>query len=99
MVNQIREKILSIIRKIPKGKVTSYKEIAKKLKLHPRMVARVLALNPHPIKIPCHRVVHADGRIGGYKLGRERKIELLKKEGIKISKGKISGDYFFCFKK
>jgi methylated-DNA-[protein]-cysteine S-methyltransferase len=99
MVNQIQEKILSLVRKIPKGKVTSYKEIAKKLKLHPRAVAHALALNPYPVKIPCHRVVHADGGIGGYKLGKKRKIELLKKEEIRINKGKISKDYFFCFKK
>lgn len=95
MVNQIQEKILSIAKKIPKGNVASYKEIAEKLRIHPRAVAMALSKNPHPIKIPCHRVIYADGRIGGYKLGKAKKIELLKKEGIRISKGKISEDYFF----
>ncbi len=95
---QIQKEVLSLASKIPKGKVSSYKEMAKVLKIHPRAVAIALSKNPMPIKIPCHRVVHSDGRIGGYKLGKSRKIKLLEKEGVKISKGKICENYFFYFK-
>ena len=86
--------VLNLVKKIPEGRVASYKEIAKKLKIHPRAVASALKQNPHPIEIPCHRVVHASREIGGYKLGREKKIELLRKEGVKIRNNKIPAEFF-----
>ena len=82
-------RVLKLVKKIPRGKVTTYNEIAKKLRMHPRAVAKALSKNPCPIKIPCHRIVHADGKIGGYKFGVRKKINLLKREGIKISRDKI----------
>lgn len=88
-------KVLELIKKIPGGKVSTYKAIALKLKMHPRVVAKELGKNPHPIKIPCHRVVHKNGRIGGYKLGKKKKIELLKKEGVKIKNDRIDLKIFF----
>lgn len=78
-----------LLKKIPKGKVTTYKILANKLKLHPRVAGAMLAKNPRPIKIPCHRVVRSDGRIGGYKLGAKKKIALLRKEGVLVKNGKI----------
>lgn len=93
---QLQKRVFNLVRKIPLGKVASYKELAKKAGKHPRAVARALAANPSPIKIPCHRVIYADGRLGGYTpSGKARKIELLKKEGIQIKKGKIGKDYFY----
>ncbi len=90
--------VLELTKKIPKGKVASYKEIARRLNLHPRVVAKALACNKHPIIIPCHRVVHADGRIGGYTArGQKEKIRLLKKEGVKVIDGKIPKEYFYYF--
>lgn len=83
--------VLELVSKVPKGKVTTYKELARALD-RPRMwraVANALARNPHPIKIPCHRVVRADGKVGGYKLGEKRKVELLLGEGVIINKGKV----------
>ncbi len=89
-LTEIQKRVLQLTRKIPKGRVTTYKEIASKLKIHPRIVAKALAKNTKPIIIPCHRVIHADGRIGGYTpKGQREKISLLKKEGIKIKKGRI----------
>jgi len=69
----------------PKGKTTTYGEIANKLKTSPRAVARALATNPFPIKIPCHRVIMSKGDIGGYsgKGGAGRKRELLSEENSK----------------
>lgn len=94
----VQNKVLNLTGKIPKGKVTSYKEIARKLNLHPRIVARALACNKSPIIIPCHRVVHSDGRIGGYTpKGQKEKIKLLKKEGVKIVNSKAGKEFFYSF--
>lgn len=54
-----------------------------------RAVGNILNKNRNP-KIPCHRVIKADGRVGGYRYGTKKKIDLLKKEGIMIKNGKIT---------
>lgn len=46
-------------------------------------------LNPTPIVVPCHRVVHSDGRLGGYDSGVQVKIKLLASEGVEVVDGKI----------
>lgn len=81
--------IALLLKKIPKGKVTTYKILSAKIKVHPRVVGRLLAKNPRPIKIPCHRVVYSNGRIGGYIFGKNKKIALLRKEGVEVRNGKI----------
>ena len=72
------------IKKIPKGKVRTYKEIAIAISRpkSSRAVANACGKNPFPIKIPCHRVIGSNGYIGGYsgKGGIKKKIELLKLE-------------------
>ena len=78
MITLFQKKVFSLLPE--KGKVTTYKKIANKLKTSPRAVASALAHNPYPIKIPCHRVIRSDGSIGGYKLGVRKKRQLLKKE-------------------
>jgi methylated-DNA-[protein]-cysteine S-methyltransferase len=78
------KKLLNILKKIPKGKITTYSILAKKLKTNPRAIARLLSKNPHPDKYPCYKVVLSSGKIGGYNLGVKEKIKRLKKEGIKI---------------
>jgi methylated-DNA-[protein]-cysteine S-methyltransferase len=45
--------------------------------------------NPHPVVVPCHRVVQSDGRIGGYGGGVRKKIRLLAKEGVVVRKGRV----------
>ncbi len=89
MLTEFQKRVYNLLNKIPKGKVTTYKAIAKKLKSSPRAVGKALNKNPWPIKIPCHRVIKSNGKIGGYKLGIKNKIKLLKKEGIKIKNQKI----------
>jgi len=87
-----QQKVLSLCKKIPKGKVTTYKEIGKALKRKGqvyRAVGRALHSNKTPIVIPCHRVVASDGSIGGYSRGIKKKINLLEKEGIQIKNNKI----------
>jgi len=74
-----------LIKQIPEGRVTSYKEIAKALNSRAyRAVGSAMAKNKDLITIPCHRVVKSDGKVGGYALGTETKIALLEKEGVKI---------------
>lgn len=90
-MTEFMQKVLAIVKKIPRGKVMTYKEIAIKLgnKNLARAVGQVLRRNPYPILIPCHRVIRSDGKIGGYSLGKERKKELLRKEGILIIGEKV----------
>lgn len=89
----LREKIFAEVYKIKIGKTKTYKEIAKAVKTSPRAVARILSQNSSPIKIPCHRVIRSNGKIGGYTFKGKRKdkmkIKLLRKEGVKINKGII----------
>ena len=84
------EKVLELTKKVPKGKVTTYKIIAEKLNTHAyRAVGTALHNNKKPIIIPCHRVVNSSGFVGGYGKGIKKKIELLKKENVKIKNKKI----------
>ncbi len=69
--------------KIPYGETSSYKEIAKTIG-NPRAtqaVGTAIGKNPFLIIIPCHRVIKADGSLGGFAYGREIKRKLLKIEG------------------
>ncbi len=87
------QKVWSLCRKIPKGKVTTYKEIAKALNTKAyRAVGNALRRNPYAPAVPCHRVVASDGTLGGYcgKMNSGKKIYLLSQEGIKIHSGKIA---------
>lgn len=85
------KKVYSLAKRIPKGKVTTYGELAKALGSkgrYSRAVGRILNKNTSK-EVPCHRVVYSDGRIGGFRGGVEKKIEILRNEGIRIKKGKI----------
>jgi O-6-methylguanine DNA methyltransferase len=77
--------VYKIVKKIPKGQVLSYKEVAKRAG-HPRAwraVGNILNKNRDP-KIPCYRVIRSDGQIGGYRKGIKKKIKILKSEHIKL---------------
>ncbi|MDQ6866577.1 MAG: MGMT family protein [Thermoproteota archaeon] len=79
--------VYDLLLKIPAGKVSTYGDLAKALgnPLASRQVGRILARNPNPIKVPCHRVVMSDGKLGGYFYGSDRKRELLEEEGISFT--------------
>ena len=87
----IDKKIYKKLLKVPEGKITTYGELAKAVGLinGQRAVGKIMNKNPYPGIIPCHRVVKADGKVGGYAYGEEIKINMLEKEGIKIKDGKI----------
>ena len=85
-----QDDVLNVVKKIPKGKVTTYKEIAHALDTKAyRAVGNALNRNPYAPIVPCHRVVNSDGRIGGFATGIRKKIQLLKKEGILVENNKV----------
>lgn len=89
MTTEFQQQVYRVVKKIPRGKVMAYKEVAKAIG-RPRAYRAVgNALKSAKwrtaswrTKIPCHRVIRSDGKIGGYRNGIKKKIELLKKEGI-----------------
>ncbi len=84
------ESCYEILKKVPKGRVTTYKELAHALNSKAyRAVGTAMNKNPHAPKIPCHRVVKTNGEIGQFAKGTKKKIKILKKEGIKIRNKKI----------
>jgi len=88
--NSFSERCYNLLKKVPKGKVTTYKMIAKKLNSKAyRAVGNIMNKNPSAPRIPCHRVVNSNGQIGGFAFGKKRKIKILKGEGIEIKNGKV----------
>lgn len=86
------EKVWGLLTKIPKGKVTTYGLIAKKLNSKGyRAVGRACKINPFAPEVPCHRVVESTGKIGNYSGsgGTKAKIRLLTGEGIEIKNNRI----------
>ena len=82
--------VLMEVAKIPRGKVMSYKQIAQAIGKPNayRAVGNALKKNPLPVLIPCHRVIRANGEVGGYAFGgRSEKIKLLEREGSVVQKG------------
>lgn len=79
------QKVYSVVQKIPKGKILTYKEVAKKAGSPKafRAVGTILSKNYDP-KIPCHRVIRSDGGMGGYNRGIVNKKKTLIKEGVKL---------------
>jgi len=77
-----REKVLQVVKNIPKGKTLSYKEVAEKAgspKAY-RKVGSLMKAN-YDESIPCHRVIKSDGSLGEYNRGTQLKYKRLKEEG------------------
>ncbi len=85
-----KDKVFEVARKIPRGKVLTYKEVTEKAGKPNawRAVGNILNKNRNP-KVFCHRVVRSDMRVGGYYWGTKNKIGKLKKEGVKIINKKV----------
>lgn len=83
--------VYRLTSQIPKGMVTSYGHIASALNNSKavRAVGNALNKNPYSPQVPCHRVVKANGEIGGYAKGANQKRDMLKREGITIKNGRI----------
>lgn len=79
------ERVRIIVAKIPRGSTRTYAEVARaagNVKAA-RAVARIMAANYDP-KVPCHRVIRSDGRLGGYNRGGEEKKRKLLEEDANI---------------
>jgi methylated-DNA-[protein]-cysteine S-methyltransferase len=115
-MKSFNERCYELLRKVPAGKVTTYKDLAEAMKTKAyRAVGNAMNKNPYayaaPVQgergssaakqvalVPCHRVIKSSGSLGGFAFGAEKKIAMLKKEGIEIKNGKIDLDkYRFRF--
>ena len=86
---KFKKEVYKLVRKIPKGKITTYGEIARALRTRAyRHIGKILKENRDK-KVPCHRVVLSNGKVGGYNRGINTKIKLLRKEGIRVVNKKI----------
>lgn len=80
------DKVLEVVRKIPKGKTLTYKQVATQAgnEKASRAVGTIMAQNFRS-DVPCHRVIRSDGEVGNYNRGGQvAKIKLLKTEGVII---------------
>ena len=93
---------LLLLRKIPKGKVVTYKELARVSGTSPRAVGQILRRNPRTDVCPCYKVIRSNGTLGGY-AGEtkgakiKKKIMLLAKDGVIVKNGKIGAKYIWSF--
>ncbi|MBI4355184.1 MAG: MGMT family protein [Candidatus Omnitrophica bacterium] len=80
-----QRRVYAAVRHIPKGQTRSYAWVARQIG-NPkavRAVGQALKCNRDPQRVPCHRVIHSDGSLGGYAWGVRRKRRLLAKERLK----------------
>ena len=81
-------RVYAVVRRIPKGQVRSYQWVARQLG-HPglaRAVGNALNRNPDAARTPCHRVIRADGSLGGYAWGAAAKRRRLQQERVRLSR-------------
>ncbi len=89
------ERCYALLRKVPTGKVTTYKALAEKLNTKAyRAVGNAMNKNPYAPEVPCHRVVGSDGSLTGFAHGLDEKARMLRAEGIKIDNGKVNLDVY-----
>ena len=81
-------KVWKYLKTIPKGTIKTYKQVAIAIKSpkSARAVANACGKNPYAPKIPCHRIIRSDGRLGGYSVrgGIKTKLRLLRSEKVDI---------------
>ena len=88
----LSDRCYKLLTRIPKGRVTTYKALAAALGTKGyRAIGTICGKNPNAPRVPCHRVVNSDGRLGGYSGsgGIQSKIKLLKAEGITIERNRV----------
>ena len=91
LVSDFRTKVLDVVSQTKVGETLSYGEVARRAgsPKAARAVGNILNKNFNP-QIPCHRVIRADGQVGGYNRGGKAKIRRLKQEGAKLVFGLTS---------
>ncbi len=86
-ITSFQKKVYDFVRKIPKGKTLTYKQVAVGIRAPKAYRAVGNALNKNPFAftdggdVPCHRVIRSDGSVGGFASGTNKKLQLLNKEG------------------
>ena len=91
MKNEFSNKVRDVVRKIPKGTVMTYKQVAKKAG-SPKAYRAVATLMAHNYNkdVPCHRVIRTDGTLGGYNRGGiAAKEKMLRTEGVSFTREKV----------
>ncbi|KAI9764236.1 MAG: hypothetical protein M1840_008626 [Geoglossum simile] len=92
-VTEFQERVYTLLKQIPCGRVTSYRALALALSTSPRAVGGALRNNPFAPEVPCHRCIAATGYVGGFQgswerapsgVNCEKKLELLEKEGVRF---------------
>jgi O-6-methylguanine DNA methyltransferase len=91
-----QRRVLEVVKGIPRGEVRPYAWVAREAgsPKASRAVGTVMAKNPVPLVIPCHRVVKNDGRTGQYAFGAEEKVGLLEGEGVPV--GELAGSPYLA---
>ncbi|MBI4225243.1 MAG: MGMT family protein [Candidatus Sungbacteria bacterium] len=90
---------IQLLKKIPKGKVATYKEMARICKTSPRAIGRIMAGNDHPKEYPCYKVVASSGELTGYSApgGVAKKRKLLQADGVEFVGSRVDKKYFHHF--
>lgn len=93
------ETVLKMLLKVPRGKAVSYAELARATKTSPRAIGQIMRSNAEPHKYPCYKVVMSSGEICNYsaKGGKKKKMALLRKSGVRTSKGRVESEYLHKF--
>jgi methylated-DNA-[protein]-cysteine S-methyltransferase len=88
LCSTFQQSVLRATYSIPRGSVSTYRLIAAHVGIPDgaRAVGNVMACNPFPFIVPCHRVIRSDRHIGGYGGGIEMKQALLEREGVKFNR-------------
>jgi O-6-methylguanine DNA methyltransferase len=103
-VSPFRRRVYLLLSRIPRGRVTTYGAIAKKVgsRRYARAVGTAVGSNPMPLAIPCHRVVTSALKVENYGMpgrkpseGVHVKRQLLEREGVKFKNGKVSEESFW----
>jgi O-6-methylguanine DNA methyltransferase len=98
---EVLRKMQLLLANIPRGRVTTYAVIARKLGVSPRYAGWLLSKNSCPIRYPCYKVVCSDGSVGGYSGpgGIRSKVRKLRKDGVEIRKNKVNlSKHLFLFR-
>jgi len=93
--SDFEKRVLSHLRAVPPGRVTTYGNMAATLGSPgaARTVGGVMAKNPFPIIIPCHRVVRSDRTLGGFSYGPSLKRRLLEAEGVEFDGDRVKREF------
>jgi len=91
-MTEFRRRVLSVVRRIPAGRVATYGDVAALAgKARASRAVGNIMRNCREPGVPCHRVIAAGGLLGGYGGNLQLKRELLRAEGIEVGMGRVRG--------